>query len=85
MTKGPVKRALLTGSFWVSVSEGMTSLTDLARQVVAARVLLPGDLGLMGIVLLQLSVLDALTKTGFDQALIQREKDVGSLMNVAWT
>jgi PST family polysaccharide transporter len=85
MTKSPVKRAILTGSFWVSVSEGMTSLTDLARQVVAARVLLPGDIGLMGIVLLQLSVLDALTKTGFDQALIQREKDVGNLMNVAWT
>ncbi|MBX3184825.1 MAG: lipopolysaccharide biosynthesis protein [Polyangiaceae bacterium] len=63
----------------------MTSLTDLARQVVAARVLLPGDMGLMGIVLLQLSVLEALTKTGFDQALIQRDKGVGGLMNVAWT
>ena len=79
------KRALVRGSFWVTLSEVVVAGIDIARQVVAARVLEPEDFGLMGIVFLYIAVLDSLTKTGFDQALIQRVDDAESLLNVAWT
>ncbi|MBW2459231.1 MAG: lipopolysaccharide biosynthesis protein [Deltaproteobacteria bacterium] len=84
MTK-TTKRALVRGSFWVTATEVLVAIIDIARQIVAARVLSPSDIGLMGIALLYIAVLDSLSKTGFDQALIQKSKDIHSLLNVAWT
>ncbi len=84
MTK-TTKRALVSGSFWVTATEVLVAIIDISRQVVAARVLSPADIGLMGIALLYIAVLESLSKTGFDQALIQKSKDVHGLLNVAWT
>ncbi len=79
------RRALVTGTVWSTGGEALAAIAELARQIVAARVLAPGDMGLMGIVLLQMAVLDALTKTGFEQALVQRTEGAEPLYDVAWT
>jgi len=50
-----------------------------AQTVVVARLLLPDDLGLLGMALLAVTILHALTETGFDQALIQRSKTFSPL------
>ena len=55
------------------------------RTVVIARFLAPEDLGLMGIALLALNLIETFTNTGFRQALIQREGDIGDHLNAAWT
>ena len=39
----------------------------------------------MGTVLLTISVLENFSRTGFDQALIQKQDDVEPYLNVAWT
>lgn len=85
MSTSNASRVLLTGSFWVGVSEVLVTLVDMARQIVAARVLAPQDFGLMGIVLLYMAVLDTITKTGFEQALIQRREGAEKLLDVAWS
>ena len=84
-TNAEVKRALVSGSFWIAVSEVLKAIAELSSSVVAARVLSPQDFGLMGTVLLTISVLENFSRTGFDQALIQKQDDVEPYLNVAWT
>lgn len=78
-------KTILGGSLWITVSEIIGGISSLASSIIAARVLAPEDFGLMGIVLITISILEALSKTGFEQALIQRSDDIDSLLNVAWT
>lgn len=85
MSTSKASRVMLTGSFWIGLSELLVTLTDMARQIVAARVLAPQDIGLMGVVLLYIAVLDTITKTGFEQALIQRRDEAEKLLDAAWT
>src|SRR5690554_3731827 len=79
------QKTILGGSLWITVSEVIGGVSSLASSIIAARVLAPEDFGLMGIVLITISILEALSKTGFEQALIQRTDDIDSLLNVAWT
>ncbi len=78
-------RSLVSGSTWIAVSEFVNGAASMASTVVAARVLAPHDFGLMGIVLLMISILEAITHTGFEQALIQKNEDVTEYLNVAFT
>lgn len=75
---------LVKGSLWVTFAEIATQVGALATQVLAARVLDPKEFGLMGAIYLMINILNALTNSGFEQALIQRS-DVRGLYNVAWT
>lgn len=56
----------------------------MVRIVVVARFLAPEDLGLMGIVLLTLAILESLSQTGFAAALIQQKKLVDAYLDTAW-
>ena len=80
-----VKRKLLTGSFWIALSEVLKAIAELSSSIVAARVLDPADIGLMGVVMLTVAILEWFSVTGFDQALVQKQKDVTPFLNVAWT
>lgn len=85
MNEGRVGRALVTGAVWVTLAEVLAGLGALATNVVGARVLSPADFGLMGIVGLAIAVLEALTTSGFTQALVQKDEQVEPLLDVAWT
>lgn len=85
MNEAHVGRALVTGAVWIALAEGLAGLGALATTVVGARVLTPSDFGLMGIASLAIAVLDSLTRSGFTQALVQKDKDVEPLLDVAWT
>lgn len=56
-----------------------------AKLVILARLLAPNDFGLMGVALVVLALLETLTVTGFDAALIQRRGTIRSHLNTAWT
>lgn len=56
-----------------------------AKLVVLARILAPADFGLMGVALMVLALLETLTVTGFEAALIQRRDAIRSYLNTAWT
>lgn len=85
MDQNNASKTLLGGSLWITISEVVGGISSLASSILAARLLAPEDFGLMGIVFLTISVLEALSQTGFEHALIQRDKGVDELLNVAWT
>lgn len=86
MNQGTPKmgQALARGSLWVSFGQLIGTVSGLASSIVAARLLEPDAFGLMGIALLAIATLHALSQTGFDQALIQRN-DIDGYINVAFS
>lgn len=85
MNQTSAGKTLLGGSLWITISEVVGGIAALASSIIAARILAPEDFGLMGIVFLTISILESLSKTGFEAALIQRDGNVNDLLNVAWT
>jgi len=85
MDRQKIDKILLGGSFWISLAEIVSSLAMLAVTLTGARVLSPRDFGLMATVLLVLQVLENFSQTGFESALVQREKDIEPYLDVAWT
>jgi O-antigen/teichoic acid export membrane protein len=81
---GPVGRALARGSLWVASGHVLSALARLTVSVTAARVLAPADFGLMGLALLVLATLQALSETGVERAFVQRA-DATGYADVAWT
>jgi O-antigen/teichoic acid export membrane protein len=57
----------------------------LLRLFVLAVLLSPRDFGLFGMAVLAQLALDTLTKTGFEQALIQKKEEITPYLEVAWT
>jgi O-antigen/teichoic acid export membrane protein len=85
MARLRVNEVLLSGSFWTTVGEVVVNGLTLVTGIIAARVLPKRDFGLMGTALLALSVLDSLSNTGFDAALIQKKEKVEEYLDIAWT
>jgi lipopolysaccharide exporter len=56
----------------------------LARTAIIARLLLPDDLGLFGIVLLAQTVIEAFASLGLTSALVRRPGDVDPYLDTAW-
>ena len=72
------------GGVLIGTSNVLKILLAMLRIVVVARFLAPEDLGLMGIVLLTLAVLESLSQTGFAAALIQHKRQVDTYLDTAW-
>jgi O-antigen/teichoic acid export membrane protein len=85
MSTSKTERALVSGSFWASAGETTSAVVGLVINIIAARIIAPESFGLMGTVALAISILDAFAASGFEEALVQREKDVEDLLNVVWT
>jgi lipopolysaccharide exporter len=73
------------GGGWVIVSRISQQLLSTARLIILARLLAPEDFGLMGIILLTMATINMFTQTGFQDALVQKRKDIASYLNAAWT
>ena len=81
----PMSARLLSNSFWLSASELFRLGVTIACSLSAARILSKEDFGLMGIVMLTIAVLNTLTQTGFEHALVQRKEQIDELLDAAWT
>jgi len=55
------------------------------RTIILARLLAPEDFGLLGIAMLAISTLETFSQTGFQAALIQKNEDIESYLDTAWT
>jgi len=73
------------GGGWVIATRISQQLLSTARLIVLARLLSPRDFGLMGIVLLTMATINMFTQMGFQEALIQKKKDIVGFLNTAWT
>lgn len=78
-------KKVIKGGFWVFALRVVTQVISMIRLVILARLLAPSDFGLMGIALLLISILETVTQTGFQAALIQKDKDITPYLNTAWT
>jgi O-antigen/teichoic acid export membrane protein len=78
-------RQVVRGGFWVFSLRIVQQLFNLARLVILARILTPHDFGLMGIALLTMATLETFSQTGFQEALIQKKKNIDVYLDAAWT
>lgn len=73
------------GGLWLFSLRITQQILIVVRLVILARLLSPNDFGLMGIALLTMTVIESLTQTGFDVALIQRKERTEDYLDSAWT
>ena len=80
-----LSRRVIHGGFWVFAIRIFRRLFGLLKIIVLARLLAPEDFGLFGIAMLALSTVQSLSRTGFNQAIIQKREDTIPYLNTAWT
>jgi lipopolysaccharide exporter len=73
------------GGAWMLGLRIIERLLGLVRTVVLARILSPGDFGVIGVALLAMSALETFSQTGFEVALIQRKENIRAYLDTAWT
>jgi O-antigen/teichoic acid export membrane protein len=77
-------RAMSAGA-WGASLRVFVRIALLIRTVILARLLVPDDFGLMAIATLAIVLVEQVTQSGFDQALVQRRDDIRQYLNTAWT
>ncbi len=85
MAELPLKQKAIRGGFWVFVARIVSRAFSFLRLIILVRLLAPEDFGLMGIALLSLATLETFSETGFNQALIQKQKVGKRDLDTAWT
>ena len=80
-----LSQRVVRGGIWVFGLRIASRALTLMRTIVVARVLAPGDFGLMGIALLAMSALETFSQTGFQAALIQKKEDIRDYLDTGWT
>lgn len=83
--KESLSHRVIRGGFWVFTLRIAAQLLGIMRLIILARLLAPGDFGLLGIALLTMAVLETFSQIGFRHALIQKKEDIESYLNSAWT
>jgi lipopolysaccharide exporter len=78
-------RRVVHGGAWVFVLRIIQQVVALVRLVVLARILAPGDFGILGLALLTTRIARIFTETGFDEALVQRQGNIKPYLNAAWS
>ncbi len=73
------------GGLWLFSLRVTQQILLILRLAILARLLSPNDFGLMGVALLAMTVIESLTQTGFDVALIQRKGRTEEYLDSAWT
>jgi lipopolysaccharide exporter len=78
------ERTIKSG-FWVFFLRISNRFFQFIRTIILARILAPDDIGVFGIALVLLSMLETFSKTGFNQALIYKKGKDSSYLDTAWT
>lgn len=69
----------------MSLQRMSTMLFNLIKITVLAYFLSPSEFGIFGVAIISLDILSYFSKTGFKQAIIQKQGEVRSYLNSAWT
>jgi lipopolysaccharide exporter len=73
------------GGMWVFALRVAENALRLIRLVIVARFLAPHDVGLFGIALLTMAMVETFSQTGFQTALVQKEGDIAPYLDNTWT
>ncbi len=82
---GSLKQKMVRGTFWVFLGKIVVRILILTRLVVLARILSPGDFGLIGIAILVMDTMETFSQTGFEQAIIQKKEINREETDISWT
>jgi len=80
-----LRQRLVRAGFWSFALHTLQSAAVFLRIVILAMLLPPEEFGLFGITMLTFILLETFTKTGFHEALVQKDQDVSSHLDAAWT
>lgn len=76
---------MVHGGFWALLLRVANKSLSLTRTIVLARLLAPEDFGQFAVAMLSISLLDRFSRTGFEDALIQKDEDIEPYLNTAWS
>ncbi len=76
---------VLRGSFWVFCLRLAARSLTVVKLIIIARILAPGEYGIMGIALLVMATLETFSQTGFQHALLQKKNGVAGYLDTVWT
>lgn len=82
--EGLERRSVRAGA-WVLASRLFLRSAGLVKNIALARILVPDDFGLFGLVVAVLSAAESFTVTGVQAALVQRRGDVSASLDTGWT
>ena len=75
----------IKGGLWIFALKVVVQLLSVLRLAVLARLLDKKHFGMIGISLLAINILEALSKTGFEASLIRKQDDISKYLNTTWT
>ena len=85
----PPRRSLFaricSGSLWTVLGFGGSQFIRFAANIAVARVLLPDDFGLMGVITIVLVAMQMFSDIGIGPAIIQNKRQDATFLNTAWT
>ena len=79
-----VEEKSIKGGMWIGITRFITGGIDVLKLLILAHFLAPKEFGLLGIGLLSIGILEHFSKTGFDDALIQKNKNIKQYLDTAW-
>jgi len=77
-------RQTIKGLGWLGGLQAFGRVLALLRTVILARILLPDQFGVFGIVTLVLNLFEILTETGINTVIIQEKKRLKTFIDTAW-
>ncbi|MHC5060905.1 MAG: lipopolysaccharide biosynthesis protein [Planctomycetota bacterium] len=83
--KADIFALAVKGGVWILMLRLLITLLVFAKLVVIARFLGPGLVGLLGVSMLVLAILNTFTQVGFTTALIQKKEDIKTYLDTAWS
>ena len=82
--QGTLTQNVTSAGIWVLLLQVFTRILTITRTVVLARLLVPNDFGVFGIVAITLSFLQTFTDIGIEQAVIQKKVQKREYLDNAW-
>lgn len=80
-----IKSRLARGSLWISGGRGVTTLLNTLTTIVLARILVPGDFGLVALAASMVAIISAVTNLSLASALIHHKDPSDDHYHTAWT
>ena len=84
-TEESLHQRTLKSGIWSFGSRIATRGVTMLKLLIVAILLNPDDIGLLGVALLTIAVLEVFTRTGFKESIIQNKDDISGHLNTAWT
>ena len=80
-----LKQRTAKGLFWGALNSGTTQVLNLVFGIILARLLTPGDYGIVGVLTIFTAIADDLQSAGFTQGLVNLKRPAHSDYNAVFT